>query len=311
MALKNYYAILGVGTTATQEEIKLAYRRLAKRFHPDKNPGNAGIEERFKEISEAYNTLSDQESRSKYDLKFFYSSNAKNGRAYSTGSNDRPKYKVRKERPPTAAEKRTTRIIFGVVVTFVLVITAMIIFNPEDEETTSVKRMLQQQMQHENNSAGKEEKPPAIMDADSPYDKVFGEGISVLESNNSINLVNSEASEVVACLVEKDPPHRTIRNEYFGPGLTYKMVGVPNGTYYVKAYFGRHWDPNKKLAGGKVTGGFKDEIGFFKWDQKKNLLVISQRASGDNLVYSNYEVQLKKIMSDKSMQITADEFFFK
>lgn len=64
---KDYYAALGVGEKATQEEIKKSYRKLAKRYHPDANPDDAEAGERFKEISEAYRVLSDPESRRKYD----------------------------------------------------------------------------------------------------------------------------------------------------------------------------------------------------------------------------------------------------
>ncbi|PMP96924.1 MAG: molecular chaperone DnaJ [Thermodesulfobacterium geofontis] len=67
MAYKDYYAILGVPRDATQEEIKRAYRRLALKYHPDRNPGNKEAEEKFKEISEAYEVLSDPEKRAIYD----------------------------------------------------------------------------------------------------------------------------------------------------------------------------------------------------------------------------------------------------
>ena len=64
---KDYYAILGVPRNATQEEIKRAYRRLALKYHPDRNPGNKEAEEKFKEISEAYEVLSDPQKRAIYD----------------------------------------------------------------------------------------------------------------------------------------------------------------------------------------------------------------------------------------------------
>ena len=67
MIYKDYYAILGVPKNATQEEIKRAYRRLAMQFHPDRNPGNKEAEEKFKEISEAYEVLSDPQKRAIYD----------------------------------------------------------------------------------------------------------------------------------------------------------------------------------------------------------------------------------------------------
>src|SRR5689334_13789145 len=64
---KDFYAVLGVSSSATQDEIKKQYRRLAAKHHPDKNPNDAKAAERFKEISEAYTVLGDAEKRKQYD----------------------------------------------------------------------------------------------------------------------------------------------------------------------------------------------------------------------------------------------------
>src|ERR1700761_3436162 len=67
MEFKDYYKILGVDKKASEEDIKKAYRKLAIKYHPDKNPGNKQAEEKFKEINEANAVLSDSEKRKKYD----------------------------------------------------------------------------------------------------------------------------------------------------------------------------------------------------------------------------------------------------
>src|SRR5215212_9565115 len=64
---RDYYEVLGVERTATAEEVKRSYRKLAVQFHPDKNPDDAGAEEKFKELGEAYDVLMDPDKRAAYD----------------------------------------------------------------------------------------------------------------------------------------------------------------------------------------------------------------------------------------------------
>ena len=64
---RDYYEVLGVDKNASEAEIKRAYRKVAKKYHPDMNPGDKEAEEKFKEAAEAYEVLSDPEKKSKYD----------------------------------------------------------------------------------------------------------------------------------------------------------------------------------------------------------------------------------------------------
>jgi molecular chaperone DnaJ len=67
MAKKDFYEILGVPRNADEAEIKKAYRKMALKYHPDKNPGDKASEDKFKEAAEAYEILSDKDKRSRYD----------------------------------------------------------------------------------------------------------------------------------------------------------------------------------------------------------------------------------------------------
>src|SRR6185436_9931165 len=67
MEFKDYYSTLGVAKTASEKEVKAAYRKLARKWHPDVNPGDKAAETKFKEINEAYEVLGDPEKRKKYD----------------------------------------------------------------------------------------------------------------------------------------------------------------------------------------------------------------------------------------------------
>ena len=67
MAKRDFYEILGVSQNATKEELKKAYRKMAIKYHPDKNPDDDSAEDKFKEAAEAYEVLNDQNKRARYD----------------------------------------------------------------------------------------------------------------------------------------------------------------------------------------------------------------------------------------------------
>lgn len=91
MAKRDYYEVLGLSKVADEKEIKRAYRKLAKKYHPDTNAGNADAEQKFKEVTEAYNVLSDSEKRKLYDqfgFAAFDESAGAGGRQYGAGAGD-------------------------------------------------------------------------------------------------------------------------------------------------------------------------------------------------------------------------------
>src|SRR5882762_3813951 len=92
---KDYYEVLGVGRSASADDIKKAYRKLARKLHPDLNPGDKQAEERFKELQAAYDVLSDAENRKLYDQY------GENWRAVKAGAGAPP--------PGWEAAQRSTR----------------------------------------------------------------------------------------------------------------------------------------------------------------------------------------------------------
>ena len=82
---RDYYEVLGIGKQADEKEIKKAYRKLAKKYHPDMNPGDKAAEQKFKEVTEAYNVLSDPEKKKLYD-QFGFAAFDETGGARSSGA---------------------------------------------------------------------------------------------------------------------------------------------------------------------------------------------------------------------------------
>src|SRR6516165_5279916 len=90
MAQQDYYQTLGVERGASEDEIRKAYRRLARKHHPDLNPGDKASEERFKKVQEAYDVLSDAKKKGMYDQYGFYSENGMPGGGGAGAGGARP-----------------------------------------------------------------------------------------------------------------------------------------------------------------------------------------------------------------------------
>jgi curved DNA-binding protein CbpA len=125
--MKDFYYILGVDANCTLDEIKDAYRKLSKKFHPDLNDGDAYFEDRFKEINEAYETLSDQDKRYRYDeaLKQFKSKPSGEGqkRQRYYYYHDQNEHRRRQTRRSAAMPKRRP----GVGMSVILILVALIV----------------------------------------------------------------------------------------------------------------------------------------------------------------------------------------
>ena len=106
MSKRDYYQVLGISKSASQSEIKKAYRKLAIKYHPDKNPDDKAAEEKFKEAAEAYDVLSNEEKKQRYDQFGHAGLGNRGGQRRHKGSNLRIKLSLALEEVANGVDKK-------------------------------------------------------------------------------------------------------------------------------------------------------------------------------------------------------------
>lgn len=275
--MKDFYRILGVPENAHEQDIKLAYRRLAKQYHPDLNPGDVKSEERFKEIVEAYNTLSDHLLKTAYDRKrsgrdFFYSRadfftekpEKKDPRRKEYSQEDLSRAQRIHQKRSLAHMARRKKILVGMIITFICYLAGSALFeNWIERKRKEEADSLSHQLERRYNKYQQQQKL-TIENVDSPFDELFGPGVYVSLSPNNLVIFNHYADAII-CAVDANAPHKTIRNEFAHPSIEPLILrDLPNGSYYIKIYSGSNWDITKKIPDGRMLGGFSKNESFFK-----------------------------------------------
>lgn len=320
MQQKNYYILLGVSKNATPDELKVAYRNLAKKYHPDINPNNKSAEDLFKEIQQAYNVLSDPEKRKLYDLKFFGTTqNANrtgsstngtytqyNGNAYQYAQQQAAQknqfYAKRKATPTKQDKSERYQILASIAIAFVLL---YFIISYSSRKKGRSKQVVNTQVEVKKAETPK----PQIDDYASPYSYFFGNDVADENSQNNIFIQNSDMCEAVVCLVEVGKEKRTIRNQYINLGRSFKMINIPDGNYFLKIYYGTNWDSTKTFANATVKGGFANNIGFFALNKDKNSFKMEHKEEGSSVSYSSYEIGISPNLKKGITELSSEDFF--
>jgi curved DNA-binding protein CbpA len=241
---------------------------LANRYHPDVNAGAAGAEERFKEITEAYNILSDFSLRRAYDAKrlrpFMYvpddKQEKKDPRRKEYSEEDLERARDRHRKKTMANISRRKNILRGMIVTFILFMAASAAFEnyigeQREKDSLALSKKLDSLMKIRYVKT-------RIENMDSPFDSVFG---TAYQSNSICRFVlYDQFSDAVVCAEQADPPYKTVRNYFIYARNGFVMPGLPEGKYNIKLYTGYSWDMDKRSPGGKKTGGFKYNEKFFR-----------------------------------------------
>lgn len=291
--MRDLYRILGIPDNASMADIKSAYRRLAKQYHPDLNPGSRRSEEKFKEILDAYTILSDEELRAQYDRKRRFGSSATG--AYTAAPHhpgEKKRESQRREYPPEYIEmmrqrnrtrivkqiQRRKKILRGMIITFVLYLIGTAIFESwMDDQRAKQTQFVQEAREDKRQRDSMLNSLDVIHNLDSPYDSVFGPAQSTWLSPNQVVIVNPYTDAVI-CLVHT-ASGQTIRNEFVHGQTTFIMKDVPNGSYSVKVYAGVNWTFSKPVPDGRMLGGFSTNEHFFSIQRKP---ISLQKPTHDN-----------------------------
>lgn len=313
--MKDHYRMLGVPDNASEQDIKLAYRKLAKRYHPDVNAGAKGAEERFKEITEAYAILSDFSLRRVYDSKrmrpVFYSpapvQEKKDPRRKEYSEEDLDRARRRHKNKMQSHVARRKKILAGMIVTFILFMIASAMFdNWIREKRERESKDFIEQLNRESIKNLQYAKTH-IESMDSPFDSLFGPGIYQSGSKNKLVIYMAFADAVI-CAVQRNPPFRTIRNEYIPSKNGFIMNEMPDGKYYIKLYCGKNWDYNKKVPDGRKLGGFTEDELFLRADAGPFILQNFNTKNGKSHPVDTITLNPALIKFDT---ITRAEFFEK
>ncbi len=140
----------------------------------------------------------------------------------------------------------------------------------------------------------------------SPYDSYFGKGIYNKSHQNWIQIETDKNYDAVVCLVNYYSG-KTIRNEYIRAGSSFQMTNVPNGTYYIKEFFGKDWNPNKKFKNGSIKGGFETDFHFSESSSSNDVFKLQD----NGYQYSTIHIKLS-VIGGNMKQSTINEYdFFK
>lgn len=318
--MTDHYTTLGVSDNAPLADIKAAYRRLAKLYHPDLNPGNRHAEERFKEILEAYTILSDDVLRSQYDRKRKGLNDDYSNFFANQNQPEKKRDPGRKEYPPEYIEmmrqrnkqrvlrqiQRRKKLLRGMIITFVCYLIATGLFEMwVDKQRENESRMIKERIAASEKQNTKPEIIALIHNLDSPYDSVFGAGQTTWLSPNQLVVINP-FSDAVICLSQHNSPFRTIRNEYISGGQSFVMKEIPNGEYDVKVMLGKNWSDTVRLPDGRKLGGFTEGVLYFKMDRKPVSLEKPSYNKPQTTTTDTVRIAPGKV---SMTPISADEFF--
>lgn len=273
MSLPDYYIILQIATNATYAEIKAAYRRLAKLYHPDRNSGGYADEEKFKQVKEAYETLIHPQKRARYDAKrnrattfgttssyqqkkpaqknySFTEEEAKRRQYYQQQyKKTQSAYTKKKEPEPTKQQNELKYILISVPVAVALLLLIIRFYEKPAEQSPSVNVVDTSGMRSDINT-------PEI-----PYKGLFGRFVPDTASASVIRIANKSGYDAVIFL--QNDSLKTIRNHFIANNYQLLLENIPTRKYNLYYWLGKGFS-YKQFLFDTIMGNYKESAGMYK-----------------------------------------------
>lgn len=267
--MKTYYDILGLPSTASQAEIKEAFRTLAKKFHPDRNPLGR---EQFTVILQAYEVLMDPSLRASYDLKLKYNSTASTQNKRSSAGNKEWKFDDRElrrrkyydehirkyEKVPPRTNPTSSRVAYNdfrylLFATPIAVGLFLLIMH-----WTGANIPTQPTVLNRNNIAQLSLEDYMRPDF-SPFKAYFGSEVFV-RPGVLLQIRNQSGSDALVCIFDSS---RFLRSFYVADDFSARISQLPRSSFYVRVLLGKEYDASKLIHDTSLKGDFKIHDGCF------------------------------------------------
>ncbi|MFO0323048.1 MAG: J domain-containing protein [Bacteroidota bacterium] len=263
--MAHFYRVLGLNKTASQSEIKAAFRRLAKIYHPDKNPNVQNAKFIFEDILLAYNVLSDSQKRKIYDNSTALNTKEKEDFGHSKRGNrnqnfNNPsaedlqqrefyknyynfKQKSAKHAEPVKVYSDYKYILFATPLAIGLFLLIISMFSPAPETITEKSFITK--------SSEK-----ILVNGDKPYIDFFGKGVST-ETTNFINFLNDTPYDAIVAIFKKKD-HEYFNQFFLQSQSDMKLKNIPPEDLYLKCVLGTNWNFDTVIFNNRVVGSFKN-----------------------------------------------------
>ncbi len=300
--MADYYSILGLTKNATDIEIKTAFRKLAKIYHPDKNPNNPNSKILFENILKAYNTLINPHSKKRYDNSNF-GTNTQTVRPQRAGQKKQKDHSVTEEdikrreyyKNYYNSKKHTVKtsptkisysdykyILFATPIAVGLLMLILSLFNSEPKTEIPFVETNKSRIQ--------------LANGDTPYMNYFG-NIKTFETQHALKINNSSGFDAIVAVFDKNT--RTyLQHSYLHASYSIEFSMLPETGVYWKCILGKNWNQSKVLFNNHISGGFDSLIQYQNWeslpkmftdndDEEVTILYVIDPQSKDKQYISN------------------------